>query len=453
MILPTLTNFLNHYPHAPIVIAYSGGVDSQVLLHAIAQLKKNNMVNQAVMAIHVNHGLSQSAGQWQQFAKQQCQLLNIDFKTINVNVIDKPRTSLEAQARDARYQALADLSPSNAVILTGHHQDDQVETFFLSLKRGSGLKGLSAMAMVSSFANAKQKLLRPLLQISRENIVCYAQENQLTWLEDESNDDIRFDRNFLRKEILPQLKARWLNFNDTVMRSTQHCQEAQSILDEVAAQDLAQCIQAQRVLSIAPLLLLSQARFNLVIRYFIEQHQGLMPSQQQLQQLYQQLTEAGKDKNPAVKLGEIWLRRFQDKLYLTEDYQSVINWRYDYDLAQTHGEYSIELPDGLGDVTVTYDELNVHEKSFTLSLPDSLQSMSIVFAHDNPKCLPEYRQQSRPLKKVLQELSIPPWQRKRLPLLFINDELAAVIGYFVCQPFSENKHQQKIMVHWQKESG
>jgi tRNA(Ile)-lysidine synthase len=456
MILPTLTTFLNHYPDAPIVIAYSGGVDSQVLLHAVAQLKQNNVLKQEVVAIHVNHGLSQSAEHWQQFAKQQCQLFDIDFRTINVNVIDKPRTSLEAQARDKRYQALADLSPNNAVILTGHHQDDQVETFFLALKRGSGLKGLSAMASDSKLAKSKQKLLRPLLEISRENIVQYAQAHQLTWLEDESNADTRFDRNFLRKEIIPQLKARWPNFNDTVMRSTQHCQEAQSILDELAEQDLSQCIVEPRVLSIAPLLLLSQARFNQVIRYFIQLHHALMPSQQQLQQLYQQLTEAGKDKNPAVKLGDVWLRRFQDKLYLTEDYQLVTNWRYDLDLALIDDDYAITMPDSLGCVFVISDEKAINEKqekALVLSLPESLHSISIVFEHDNPKCLPDYRQQSRPLKKVLQELSIPPWQRKRLPLLFINNELAAVVGYFVCQPFSENKYQQKIMVHWQKESG
>lgn len=456
MILSTLTTFFNQYPDAPIVIAYSGGVDSQVLLHAVAQLKQNNVLKQKVIAIHVNHGLSQSAELWQQFAKQQCQLFKIDFKTINVNIIDKPRTSLEAQARDERYQALADLSPNNAVIVTGHHQDDQVETFFLALKRGSGLKGLSAMASESKLANSEQKLLRPLLPISRENIVQYAQEHQLAWLEDESNADTRFDRNFLRKEILPQLKARWPNFNDTVTRSAQHCQEAQRILDEVAAQDLTQCLVEQRVLSIAALLLLSQARFNQVIRYFIQQHQALMPSQQQLLQLYQQLTEAGKDKNPAVKLGDIWLRRFQDKLYLTQDYHSVTDWRYDCDLALIDGEYAITMPDNLGCVFVTSNEKHINEKQekvLTLSLPETIHSLSIAFEHDNPKCLPDYRQQSRPLKKVLQELAIPPWQRKRLPLLFINNELAAVVGYFVCQPFSENKHQQKIMVHWQKESG
>ena len=451
MILKTLNTFLKHYPQAPLVIAYSGGVDSQVLLHAVAALKCENLIKQEVMAIHVNHGLSAQSLHWQNFAKQQCQQLNIHFETINVEVIDKPRTSLEAQARDKRYQALENISPKNAVILTGHHQDDQVETFFLSLKRGSGLKGLSAMGPVSEFGNKNQLLLRPLLNVSREDIVHYAQEYQLEWIEDESNSDTRFDRNFLRKDILPELKARWPNFNQTVSRSVQHCQEAQQILDEVAEHDLTQCLQASDVLAIPALMQLSQARFNQAIRFFIQQHKSLMPSQQQLQQLYEQLSQAAEDKMPEVKLGDIWLRRFQDKLYLTNEYHSVSEWQCDIELDKNN--QVIELPDDLGKLTFNVKHEGNQELVSALSLPEKIESIRLAFTHKNPKCLPDYRQHSRSLKKVLQELTIPPWQRKRLPLLFINNELAAVIGHFVCQPFMADKHQKKIIVHWLKESG
>lgn len=449
MILKTLHTFLEHYPKAPIVIAYSGGVDSQVLLHAIAKLIREKSITQDVMAIHVNHGLSAQSEKWQMFAQIQCEQFNIDFKTINVDVIDKPRTSLEAQARDKRYQALENISPSNALILTGHHQDDQVETFFLALKRGAGLKGLSAMGFESQFEDKSQLLLRPLLTTSRDDIVSYAKEHQLEWIEDESNSDTRFDRNFLRKDVLPHLKARWPNFNQTVLRSTQHCQEAQKILDEVAKQDLEKCFLAEDILAIKPLMNLSNARFNQAIRHFIYQHKSLMPSQQQLLQLYEQLSHAAQDKTPEVKLGDIWLRRFQEKLYLTNEYHSVSDWHCEIDLRK--GNQVIELPDCLGKLTFNYDHES--QSALTFSLPDNVESIHIAFVHDNPKCLPDYRQHSRPLKKVLQELTIPPWQRKRLPLLFINNELAAVIGHFVCQPFMGNKHNKKIIVHWLKESG
>jgi tRNA(Ile)-lysidine synthase len=453
MILKTLRSFLKDYSQAPLVIAYSGGVDSQVLLHGVAELKNQNIIKQDVMAVHINHGLSPIANEWQSFAKQQCEQLNIHFETINIEIIDKPRTSLEAQARDKRYQVLESISPNSALIFTGHHQDDQVETFFLSLKRGSGLKGLSAMASESEFGSKNQKLLRPLLNISRESIVHYAKEHQLEWIEDESNSDTRFDRNFLRKDILPHLKERWPSFNQSVIRSTQHCQEAQQILDEVAKQDLAQCSLEGDVLAVPGLMSLSKARFNHAIRLFIYRHQGLMPSKPQLQQLYQQLSSAEPDKNPEVKLGDFWLRRFQDKLFLTSEFQSVIDWQYDIDIEESN--QAIELPDRLGHLSlwIGQEGISDNDEKSELSLPENIQSITLAFAHDNPKVLPDYRHQNRPLKKVLQELSIPPWQRKRLPLIFINNELAAVIGHFVCKPFILGVHTKKIIVHWHKESG
>ncbi|MDG1751316.1 MAG: tRNA lysidine(34) synthetase TilS, partial [Thalassotalea sp.] len=257
----------------------------------------------------------------------------------------------------------------------------------------------------------------------------------------------------LRKEILPHLKERWPSFNQSVVRSTLHCQEAQQILDEVAEQDLTLCLIDKTTLVVPALMLLSKARFNQAIRFFIHQHKSLMPSKQQLQQLHQQLSSAEQDKTPEVKLGDVWLRRFQDKLYLTSEFQSVIEWQYDINLEGN--DQAIELPDRLGHLSFDQEYIsgNDEEAVQRLSLPDNIQSITLAFTHNNPKCLPDYRHQNRPLKKVLQELAIPPWQRKRLPLLFINNELAAVIGHFVCQPFMADAYPKKIIVHWLKESG
>ncbi|MEW6991262.1 tRNA lysidine(34) synthetase TilS [Colwelliaceae bacterium 6441] len=452
MILKTLKKYLTKHSNTPLVIAYSGGVDSQVLLHAIAQLKQQNHLSQEILAIHVNHGLSPFAKQWQDFTKQQCKTLGINYQTVNVEIEQKPRISLEAQARDKRYHALSELSPDNAILLTGHHQDDQVETFFLSLKRGSGLKGLSAMAVSSTFGDKSQQLTRPFLNTSRKDIVQYAQENNLEWIEDESNKNIVFDRNFLRKDILPKLNARWANFDQTVMRSIQHCQDAQTILDEVAEQDLAHCLIESSIVDITALMALSLARFNQVVRFFINQHHQLMPSQQQLLQLRQQLLSAGKDKNPAVKLGDIWFRRYQNKLYLTPDFKSVAQWEESFTLSEE--QKNIKLPDLLGELLINKaDKSLASQYTILMSIPSHIDNIAIKFSHDNPQCQPEYRQHSRSLKKVLQELNIPPWQRKRLPMLYVNNELAAVIGLFVCQPFLENVHQQKITIHWHKNSG
>ena len=175
-----------------------------------------------------------------------------------------------------------------ALIITGHHSDDQAETFLLALKRGSGLKGLSAMAIESKREN--DLLLRPLLKISRAEIIDYANQFSLTWVEDESNTDTHFDRNFIRNEIVPLLSNRWPSIVNTINRSSEHCREGQLLLNELAAEDLTHCQCSNNRLLIEPLSQLSQARFNNVIRYFLQQKSCLMPSTQQLAQLYHQLS-------------------------------------------------------------------------------------------------------------------------------------------------------------------
>jgi tRNA(Ile)-lysidine synthase len=177
-----IANIIKQYAHCDIVIAYSGGVDSQVLLHSIAQLKSNQQISNEILVCHVNHGLSDNALHWQNFAKQECHKLSLKLVVQKVNINVQPQQSLEAIARDLRYNALKALSERPAIILTGHHSDDQSETFLLALKRGGGLKGLSSMLQVSPLG--KHFLVRPLLNISREQIQQYALANQLTWVED-----------------------------------------------------------------------------------------------------------------------------------------------------------------------------------------------------------------------------------------------------------------------------
>ena len=286
VILQTLQDKSNN----ELIIAYSGGVDSQVLLHALVQLKQQHAINNPITACHVNHGLSDNAQSWQDFAEQQCSNYGVNLVVKRVDIKPQAQQSLEELARDARYGALHSLSSTAALILTGHHGDDQSETFLLALKRGAGLKGLSAMATSSTLKN--HQLVRPLLSISRQSILDYANEHQLNWIEDESNADISFDRNFIRNKVMPLLKQRWPSISQTINRSAEHCQAGQELLDELAAQDLVNCSENNvgNSLAVSPLLTLSKARFNNLIRYFLAQHNFLMPSTEQLKQLSLQLT-------------------------------------------------------------------------------------------------------------------------------------------------------------------
>ena len=182
-------------------VALSGGVDSVVLLHLMGALKEHNPVID-VSAIYVHHGLSQYADDWQRFCKNICIELNVPFEAVKVVIEQQSRTSLEAQARDARYKALDELSPQGSIILLGQHLNDQVETFLLRLKRGSGLKGLGAMHQ-ARFLQSGRVCFRPLLNVTRSDIEAFAAQFNIKHITDDSNTDERFDRNFLRSKDSP----------------------------------------------------------------------------------------------------------------------------------------------------------------------------------------------------------------------------------------------------------
>jgi len=444
----TLLSAISKYQSMPLVIAYSGGVDSQVLLHALTQLMHANKISPSVIVCHVNHGLSANAQAWQDFAQAQCQLRNIPIKVCQVKVKAQAQQSLEALARDARYSALHNIVDQPSAIITGHHSDDQAETFLLALKRGSGLKGLSAMANETPIG--KDLLVRPLLTISRAEILDYAQTHNLRWIEDESNLDTRFDRNFIRNEIMPLLSQRWPSIVNTIKRSSEHCREGQLLLDELALEDLELCQSKPKCLAVEPLVELSVARFNNLIRYFLTQYHCLMASTEQLKQLRQQLN-ANNDKNPAVKLGEHYIRRYKEHLYLTPDYQDVSQWQTNIDNLNNHA--SVDLPDSLGKLFFSIikdktEEVLTNEKTIEhlVALPTKSQQLTIRFNHSNPSCLPDYRNHSRQLKKVLQELNVPPWQRKRIPFLYYGDVLVAAIGHFVCQEFVAKVDEPSVKI-------
>jgi tRNA(Ile)-lysidine synthase len=448
-----LVSFFKPTPEKPIIIAYSGGVDSQVLLVALAKLKQQRQLPNAIVVCHVNHGLSPDADVWQAFAQQQCDRLSLTFISHKLNLKKLAQQSLEAIARDARYKVLVQASTESAFIVTGHHLNDQAETFLLALKRGSGLKGLSAMQ--ASLSLAQHTLARPLLSISRTDIVAYANQQQLSWIEDESNTDERFDRNFLRHQILPTLDARWRSINKTIARSAEHCLEAQQLLDELAQQDLADCQYSFCQLSVVKLNALSEPRLKNLLRYFLSSHDLLMPSRQQLMQICQQLN-AQADKSPVVQLAGCCIRRYKKTLYLTAIYQDLSKWQQSLDAAVLADEKSFEvcLPDKLG--VLSFSSLLAQEQDIShwqalIKKPKNNQIVTIRFSHENPICLPQYRQHSRPVKKVLQELAIPPWQRKRLPFIYYDHELVAVAGQFVCQAYVADNKNSAWAISWQGE--
>lgn len=424
--------------HAPkILIGFSGGVDSQVLLlDAYNWAKKHDLVDR-LLAIHVHHGISKNADFWAAKAKKRAQDLGVEFQLEKVKLDLNSKMSLEHAARDARYAVIAKHLPDNGVLLLGQHLNDQVETFLLALKRGSGPTGLSSMTPVSVFENGN--IVRPLLNITRPQIEKFAVANNIDWIEDESNQDQHYDRNFLRHNIIPQLTKRWPGWNKAVARSASICAEQEVLIDDLLENLYKSEIEKNSnfaVNKIDFLKELSPSLRNIIIRKWLGEQGALMPSKAQLKQIVDNLIFAKKDANPIVKLNNQQLRRYKNKLYLISNYIDIS----DIKLTLKIDEWMI-LPDNLG-------EIRLHRcDDGDLILPSSQDSIEIRFTGvDGEKYCPDGKDKSRKLKKLYQEFSIPPWIRSRLPILFYNDTLVAVAGLFILK----NKKGTAAKLEWKK---
>jgi len=412
-----------------LVIALSGGLDSIVLLHLSASFAKNNGLS--IIAINVDHGLSANAKDWQEFCAQQAEALTVGFIGKQVQVKPQARQSLEALARDLRYEALAPYCSAHSVLLTGHHNDDQLETYLLQLKRGAGIKGLSAMAASRQFASGC--LLRPLLPFTRQQLSHFAIEQNFKWIEDESNLDQSFDRNFLRNNIIPQLTERWPGFGKAVVRSASLSAQAQQLCDEVAELDLQTLIADipldTAAINIKPLLTLSDVRRNNVIRFWIDQQGALLPSQQQLSQIWHNLALSRDDACGFVAWSTHQMHRYQGKLYLLlKPIPELEDIKLDKQLLSSR--YRIAIANYPREII-----FSVSEEGERLRLPLDDEQVSIRFNGSGQVCHPAGRVGSRKYKKLMHEYQIPPWLRQKIPLVFYNEQLVAACGYWLDERF------------------
>ncbi|MCX7120657.1 MAG: tRNA lysidine(34) synthetase TilS [Gammaproteobacteria bacterium] len=303
------------------VIAYSGGLDSHVLLHTMFKLKKSHPeIN--VQAVHVNHQLNPLSNNWEKHCAEICDALNIPIKIEKINIDLKPGDSLEEQARNARYAILQQHIDKNSVLLTAHNANDQAETFLLQALRGAGPKGLSAMPIKKKLGEGF--LIRPLLHFTRDDLESYAKENNLKWIEDDSNVDIKFNRNYLRHEIFPVLKKRFPAVMENFSRSSRLMAEQEAIIADIAKDDLKTVQKRGRepsrdfcdALDLKQLLLLSESRQRLVLREWFRQNNLRMPNEKHLKQIQKDVLNAAPDAHPVFQLGDLVLLRERGVLCL-----------------------------------------------------------------------------------------------------------------------------------------
>jgi tRNA(Ile)-lysidine synthase len=407
LLTESIINFLATSKCKRVWVAYSGGVDSHVLLHCLASMRP---ANYELLAIHINHSLSNQAEKWAQHCAIVCQQLEIAYFVREVQVIVPPRTSLEAAAREARYQAIQELIEDGDIVVTAQHADDQAETLLLQLFRGSGVPGLAAMPVWSKLGTGQ--LGRPLLSCTREQILNYALEHNLTWIEDESNINLRFERNFLRQQIMPQLINRWPKLNLTLVRAAQHQAQASLLLDEYAAIDLQTCINPNNSLNLDELANFPHYRQNNILRYWLKNLAFPTPSTAQLQQIIQQVINAKNHTQPLISWSGIELRRYRNQLFALPNLPAVNN-----NIITWHPSQNLNL--NLGKLQAW--------PSANYPCPASLylnSAVTVKFRRGGESIY--IRGHRHKVKKILQQLPLPAWLRAFVPLIYVGDRLVAI---------------------------
>ena len=402
------------------LIALSGGLDSTALLSLFSKLSQKQP-HFSLRAIHIHHGLSPNADNWAAHCQALCDQFQIPLGIDHVQV-DKTN-GIEAGAREARYFAIKKHLRTDEVLVTAHHLNDQTETFFLSLKRGSGVQGLGAMQPQSTLFN--MPIFRPLLAFTREQLEDYVRDENLTWITDESNADNRYDRNFLRNQILPTLRDRWAHFDSAVQRSAQHCFEQQQLINELLAETFREHCQTSAEFQLLNFAQYSTAKQTALLRMWLAENHNEMPSKRQLAQLIEDVVFAKEEANPQFQLGEKIIRRYQSCLYLTRKFADLRN------ICIYLSGNSIELPDRLGKLTYQKNEQNItfSWQNYTPVLAHTELPISVRFAYSG-KVKYHPKRPRETMKKIWQSLGVPPWLRNRIPLIFYGDELQCAVGFF-----------------------
>ena len=404
------------------MLALSGGADSVVLLDILAQLRAS--LHFQLSALYVNHQISPNAARWAEFCAGLCAGREIPFKAVKVDIPHQSGESLEALARAARYRAFSEQQADFVVL--AQHLDDQAETLLLQLLRGAGAKGLSGMGAISKGAEMTVKVLadtphyiRPLLDVPRKTILDYAKARGLQWVEDESNVDIAYDRNYLRHQVLPLVERRFPGYRETFARTSRNLAESVQLMDDLARLDCAGAIVDGR-LRVDVLRDLSEARAKNLLRYWLAGQGVSMTSAGRLENMLQQLRSLRDDAQIHIGLGDAIIRRYRGEAHvektrlLAPQQELALTWSFQdvLEVPWAAGRLVLERVEGRG---LSFAKLTA-------------APVTVRLRRGGERLRPDCRRPTRSLKNLLQEAGVPPWQRQRLPLLFCGEKLVFVPG-------------------------
>jgi tRNA(Ile)-lysidine synthase len=402
-----LLAFFRQHPATAYLLAFSGGMDSHVLLHACASLRSSHPYLN-FRAIHIDHGLQAVSAAWGEHCRAVCQDLSLPLACESLHLRVPAGASLEAVARHARYARFSQHLQAGEILLTAHHQNDQAETLLLHLLRGSGVDGLAAMPEIRPFAAGK--LGRPLLACSRTELEVYAKQHRLNVIDDPSNQDSRFDRNFLRHQVVPILEQRWPALGKTLARAARLQGENRTLLSGFLREKLHGMRGSKPdTLSVSQLLLQETVMQKALLREWLTQFGFRLPEEKKLLQVLHDVLQCRPDATPCVRWEGCEIRRYRDDVYAMQplsahDPRQVLVW-------------------------------DTREPLFIASLGRTLlpqagypETVTVCFRQGGESLYIPQRGGHHALKHLFQEMGIPPWERERLPLIYVGERLVWVEG-------------------------
>ncbi len=415
-----LSAFAQRFPDATgAVVAYSGGRDSHALLHAAV-----HALPVSLRAIHIAHGLQPAAEDWPAHCRATCESLGIPLEVIEAEV-EPGSHGPEAAARDARYRSFEHSLTAGEVLLLAHHAQDQAETLLLRLMRGAGITGMAAMP--ESRALGDGHLWRPLLALPADWLLQYAQQHLLRWIEDPSNADTRFDRNYLRQCVLPSLRERWPQADRQLSSAARRAAEADELMRGLIQPLLADCCEADGSLDCLKIFNSDTPRQSALLRGWLQQYSALAPTELQLRAIVRDVVSARRDADPQFHLHGGSVRRHRGRLYWLSSALPTLPSRVDWEQPLdplTVGEHTLDLSQGFG------QQLAVSAQSV----------VQVRFREGGERIV--LRSGERTLKKLLHDKRVPSWLRDRTPLLFVDGELAAVWNISVAKKYDKNYKNQ-----------
>ena len=419
-----------------IGVAYSGGLDSSVLLHLLIQkIDSKSKIN----AIHINHSVSSNCDKWEDFCRNNADQLGVQFHSYK---LEEKNITSENSLRKIRYGKFKQWGSNNDLILTAHHKDDQVETIIFRFMRGTGLNGLKGIP--SWRKEGGIQFHRPLLDISKKEILEYANFNRLKWIEDESNQDISISRNFIRHNFLPVIKKRWPNVDKSILHLSSEANKSNKILQSVAKEDISNIAIKENSYDLNAYLSLSKERAENLLYFLINNELELVANSHYIKEINRSLENSSKLDNIAFPL----TNKLNDKLFRLKVLDGEICFLLEGDFFKLDSSYisdwdlssKLEIPSGCLHVDEIkgqgIDEVYLNEQIY------------VKGRSGGERCKPFGRSKSQKLKKLFQEYEVPAWQRDRLPLIYIGDKIAAVGDLWVCEEFHTKPNKKGISIHW-----